>query len=156
QTANTLTTEGLTGSSAKMLPPGTVLLAMYGASIGRLGITGVPMATNQAIAAVVPNNNVVDTRFLFYYLRSQREALRRAGKGAAQPNISLTIVRSWPIPLPPIEEQRRIVAALEGHLSHIDAGSAGLAAVRRRLVRLKKQIIIEAVPIPSPEHWKMT
>jgi type I restriction enzyme, S subunit len=124
QTSSTITEDGLNLSSAKLVSPGTVLVAMYGATIGRLGIAGTPMATNQAIAFAQVHQAVVDPKFLFWYLRSQRDELLRAGKGAAQKNISQTLLRSWPIPVPPLAEQRRIVATLEKYLSRITAGES--------------------------------
>jgi len=120
ETASTITKEGLANSSAKIVPAGTVLVAMYG-SIGKLGITTAPMATNQAIATAVPNG-VVDARFLFWYLASQRKQLDAAGKGAAQRNISQSILKPWPIRFPDrLVEQQRIVEILESHLSRLDS-----------------------------------
>ena len=126
-TAARITQLGLAESSAKMVPDGSVLVAMYG-SIGKLGLPTIQMATNQAIAFATPHPEVLDRNFLFWYLMSQREILARSGKGATQQNISQTILKSWPIPLPPLDEQRRIVAILEGHLGRLEAGNA---AIRR-------------------------
>ena len=86
---------------------------MYG-SIGKLGIAGMPMTTNQAIASAVPR---IDSRYLFYFLLAQRSQLTEAGKGATQRNISQTILKAWPIPVAPPKEQVRIVAAIEEHFS---------------------------------------
>ena len=86
QTAQTITKAGLEKSSAKIIEPGTVMLAMYGASIGRTGIAAVKMATNQAIAFAVPVENVVDKQYLLKYIQSQKEIFVRAGQGGAQPN----------------------------------------------------------------------
>lgn len=119
-TKNTITESGLANSSAKWVPAGAVLIAMYG-SIGKLGITRIPITTNQAIAFATPNPKLVDIRYLFWYLRSQRDALTRAGRGGTQQNISQTILKSWPIPVPPLAEQCRIIEALEDHLSRLDA-----------------------------------
>lgn len=121
ETAAAITIDALNESSAKLIPRGSILVAMYG-SIGKLGIAASEMASNQAIAFAVPNDELICSKFLFWYLRSQRAELTSAGKGATQQNISQTILKSWPIPVPPLDEQRRIVATLEDHLSRLDAG----------------------------------
>lgn len=127
-TASTITESGLANSSAKVVCAGTILVGMYG-SIGKLGITGVPMATNQAIACAVPNPEV-DTEYLFHYLKSQRDDLLRAGKGGAQQNISQTVLKAWPIRVPHLDEQQRIAA----WLNEIDA-SRGMIAHRLTTAR---------------------
>jgi type I restriction enzyme S subunit len=138
-TAGSLTPEGLRSSSAKLVDPGTVLMALYG-SIGKLGIAGIEMATNQAIAFARPRGSV-EPRFLFWFLRFQREAFSAAGKGATQKNISQAVVKPWPVPVPPLAEQRRIVAAIEEHLSRLDAGVDLLRDAKRRLDRMKLLIL---------------
>jgi len=135
-TAGTITDDGLRESSARLVPPGTVLVAMYG-SIGKLGIAGIEMATNQAIGFADPRQGL-DSRFLFWYLRAQRRDLAHAGKGATQKNISQTVLRGWPLPLPPLNEQRRIVAAIEEQLSRLDAADASLTAASQRLKPLQR------------------
>ena len=107
-----LTQLGLRESSAKIVPENTVLLAMYGASIGRTGIAGIPLATNQAIACARCKPDVIDPWFLLYFLQSQKKQFIAAGAGGAQPNISQSIVKNWPILLPPIDEQRQILNSL--------------------------------------------
>ena len=107
-----ITNSGLENSSAHINPAGSVLIAMYGATIGKVGILQFPCATNQACCACVLKENICDQWYLFYFLLSQRKNFIALGAGGAQPNISRTkIVNSW-IPLPPLEEQHRIVAKL--------------------------------------------
>src|SRR5688572_27902652 len=86
-----MTEEGLRASAAKWIPQGAVLLAMYG-SIGKLGIAGIPLTTNQAIAHAIVRDEVVESRYLFWYLRSIRRQLKAAGKGGTQQNISQTVI----------------------------------------------------------------
>lgn len=131
KTRDTITEAGLASSSAKIAPVDAVLLAMYG-SIGKLGLPTMPMATNQAIAFAVPGP-YLQRKFLFYYLLSQRHLFERAGKGATQRNISQTLLKSWPIPLPPLPEQRRIVEIVEEQMAHLDAADASLASAERLL-----------------------
>lgn len=141
-TAATLTAQGLANSSAKLVQPGTVLIAMYGASIGRTGIAAIEMATNQAIACALPHEGVIAAAYLLLFLQSQRRAFVAQGQGAAQPNISQTLLKSWPLRVPPLEEQHRIVAEVERQLSFIaacertvDAGLARAAALRRSILK---------------------
>lgn len=151
-TAETITEAALASSSAKIVPKGAVLLAMYG-SIGKLGIAGMPMATNQAIAFAVPHPGVLLARYLFHYLYSQRSALSGVGKGATQKNISQTVLRSWALPLPPLREQERIVAAIEDHLSRLDAAEMSLIAAEERvavLARVGTRRLFQSQP------WKWT
>ncbi|WP_225827278.1 restriction endonuclease subunit S [Streptomyces naphthomycinicus] len=124
RTAQTITEAGLASSSAKWVPENSVLVAMYGASIGKLALPLAPVTTNQAMAFAVPHPEIMDRKYLFWYLRSQRAALVRAGKGGAQPNISQTVLKGWPIPVPPLSEQRRIVEAIEETLSRLDKATA--------------------------------
>jgi len=105
ETKTLITEEALAQSSAKLVPQGAVLIAMYG-SIGKLGITGRELATNQAIAFCVAHEGI-DTQFLFWYLMSQRLYLAGAGKGATQKNISQTVLKTWPIRIAPLLEQQR-------------------------------------------------
>jgi len=145
-TRATITTKGLAESSAKLVPAGSVLVAMYG-SIGNLGITEIEMATNQAIAFAVVHD-FVDARYLFHYLASQRDALSAAGKGATQKNISQTLLKAWPIPVPPLTEQRRIVDILEDHLSHLDAANDYLSVSLTRIRALEDSTVMSRL-IPS-------
>ena len=79
-TTTSITESGLSNSSAKIVEPGVVLIAMYGASIGKLGLPAVPMATNQAIAFARPRDGVLDRDYLFYYLMRARDDLVAAAK----------------------------------------------------------------------------
>lgn len=153
-TRNSITQQGLKASSAKLVPPGAILIAMYG-SIGKLGIANRRLATNQAIAHAIPHDAMLDGRFLFWYLRSQRGKLEVFGKGATQRNISQAILRSWPIPVPPLAEQRRIASWLEIQLTCIDAASASRLTAQRRIQQLIKKMLIDAVPIPAPPYWQV-
>lgn len=137
ETRSSITEAGLTKSSAKIVPPGTLLVAMYGASIGKLGVAARSMATNQAIATAIPGD-LIFSKYLFYFLYGQRERLISAGKGAAQRNISQSVLKSWPIVFPvDLAVQRRIVDILDDHLSRIDAGDSALDAGDSRLRALE-------------------
>ena len=85
---------------------------MYGASIGRTGISAIPMATNQAIAFARCDPKLVLPKYLLAFLQTQKTKLVEMGQGAAQPNISQTIIKSWPISLPPIPYQNHVVSTM--------------------------------------------
>jgi len=112
-TQKSITEAGLLNSSAKIVDVGAVLIAMYGASIGRTGVVRTRMATNQAIAFAYANQEIVYSDFLLMFLQSQKQSFIDAGQGAAQPNISQLVLKEWPLSLPPLEEQKRIVARLD-------------------------------------------
>ena len=107
-----LTQLGIENSTAKVVPPGTLLVAMYG-SIGKLGIAGRELCTSQAIAFARPDPQMIDARYLFHFLLSERARLQRFGRGGTQMNIGQADLKSWPISLPPLGEQRRIAAILD-------------------------------------------
>jgi len=115
QTEETITQSGVDNSSAKIFPKGTLLIALYGATIGKLGVLGIKAATNQAVCAIFPNESI-HRDYLFIFLLHTRKYLVKASFGGAQPNISQKIVRSLKIPLPPPGEQRKIVAALNSKM----------------------------------------
>lgn len=111
--AEMITLEGVENSSAHINPIGAVLIAMYGATIGKLGVLEMECATNQACCACVVREERLYNWYLFYYLLSQRKNFIALGAGGAQPNISRTKIIHYPIPLPPLEEQKRIVSKIE-------------------------------------------
>ena len=112
QTEETLTLEGLQYSSAKVFPSGTLLMAMYGATVGKTAILKMDAATNQAVCAIFPNGEKANADFLRYFLIGEREELLKQRYGGAQPNISQNVIRNFPVRLPPVHEQRKIVAVL--------------------------------------------
>ena len=102
---------GLDNSSAKIFPVNTVLIAMYGATIGNCSILKTSAATNQACAALLPNEEV-NEEFLFFFLSSIKSELIKKGVGGGQPNISATILKDIKIPLPSLTDQIRIAGLL--------------------------------------------
>lgn len=107
-----ITNEGFQHSSTKINPIGSVLIAMYGATIGRLGILQIPATTNQACCACELFYGTYN-KYLFYFLLANRKNFIKQGAGGAQPNISKAKIIDTTMPLPPMEEQHRIVAKLE-------------------------------------------
>ena len=119
ETEEHITQEAISHSSAKLFPANTVAIAMYGATIGKVGILGIAATTNQACACGVSNPST-NYKYLFYYARSQKVNFINKGKGGAQPNISQEIIKSHEFPLPPLSEQQRIVDRIESLFAKLD------------------------------------
>ena len=117
ETEEHITQAGLDQSAAKLLPPETLLLAMYGQGVtrGRVAILGIEAACNQACAAINPHDDiVVDTKYLYHFLSFRYEAIRRLAHGGQQQNLNLDTVRSLPVAYPANqEEQGGIVTILD-------------------------------------------
>ena len=107
-----ITDAAIAESSAKVLPANTVLLAMYGATVGQLGILRRPMACNQACCAIISDDKKSDFRFLYYCLLNIRSELRSLATGAAQQNLSGALIKSLQLTLPDLFEQRAIARIL--------------------------------------------
>jgi type I restriction enzyme S subunit len=108
-----ITEAAIQETSAKIVPKGALLIAMYGATIGRIAILGTQAATNQAVCHIVPDTQIADSKYLFYSLRAEMPNFIARGIGGAQPNISQGIIKETLIPLPPLPEQKRISAILD-------------------------------------------
>lgn len=180
-----ITEEAIENSSAHINPSGAVLIAMYGATIGKLGMLEFPCATNQACCACDVDVSICDRWYLFYYLYSQRSNFISQGAGGAQPNISRTkIINHW-MPLPPLEEQKRIVdvlhslkpmigayekeykflVSLEAEFPHKLKSAILQEAIQGRLVpQLESEPKVELqnekesfeIPFEIPSKWKWT
>ncbi|SCG85309.1 restriction endonuclease subunit S [Methanobacterium congolense] len=107
-----VTEEGLNNSSAKLFPEGTILYSIF-ATLGAIGILNFESATNQAIAGIIPNNEIVDTKYLYYCLISEKKNIVAKKSRATQDNINLKILKNHEIPLPPLKTQQKIVEVLE-------------------------------------------
>ena len=142
-TSEKITKEAIAQSSAKVLPVNTVLLAMYGATIGKVGILGVEAATNQACACGICSE-WVDYRFLFYYLQSQKSSFICSGKGGAQPNISQTIIKQYEFPLPSLPEQQEIVRILGRLLAREQRARQAAEETLAAIDRMKQSILARA------------
>lgn len=129
-TEERITDAGFNNSSVKKLEPGTLLYSIF-ASIGAVSILKIPASTNQAIAGLKIKDDSLDRDFLYHYLKSRESISKSSGRGAAQNNINLTILRNMQVTLPSIEIQRSIVRNLEmisnqvtiaeSHLMDLDA-----------------------------------
>ncbi len=135
-----ITEEAVANSSAKLFPQGTLLIAMYGATVGKLGVLAKPAATNQAVCAIFPPPEL-DSKFLFWFLRFKRSYLIDQAVGGAQPNISQSILREFLVPVPTIDVQREAVAEIEKQFSRLDEAVANLQRVKANLKRYKASVL---------------
>ena len=138
-----ITEEGLKNSSAKLFPRGSLLIALYGATVGKLGILDFDSATNQAICCIYQNSNY-NRDFLFYYLLYKKEYLVNQGKGGAQPNISQEIIKALKIPVPPLNEQKRIVEKIEEEFGKIDEGVEKLKLAQEQIRQYRQSVLKSA------------
>ena len=114
-----ITEKALRETSVQLNPVGSILIAMYGATIGKVGVLQIPATTNQACCACSVFNGI-NNRYLFLFLLSQKENFKTLGGGGAQPNISKDKIVNYLFPLPPREEQQRIVQAIAQYNSILE------------------------------------
>ncbi|MHC1720879.1 MAG: restriction endonuclease subunit S [Clostridiaceae bacterium] len=127
-----ITEDALNNSSAKLFPPETVLIAMYGATIGACSILKTEAASNQACAALLPSEYYIP-EFMYYYITFRKKDIVSKAVGGAQPNISAGFLKEYEIPLPPLETQKKIVEALDKAQVLIDA--------RKEQIRLMDELV---------------
>lgn len=145
-----ITQQGLENSSAKIYPKNTVLLAMYGATIGCCSILPYDACCNQACAIFYPNNKV-NSEYLYYFLCSQKSNFIKLGVGGAQPNISVTILKQYKFHCPDINTQNQIITVLNKINNLINLRKQQLI----KLDELVKARFIEMFgdPIINPMNW---
>ncbi|MBR5481628.1 MAG: restriction endonuclease subunit S [Bacteroidaceae bacterium] len=112
KTEKCITEEGLNNSSAKWIPKGSVIIAMYGATAAKVAYSLIDLTTNQACGNLIINNDVADSQFVYYYIQSSYEELLNLACGAAQQNLSVGVISNFPIFLPPLAVQKCIAAIL--------------------------------------------
>ena len=120
---NSITPLGLSSSSAKLFPPNTILVAMYGATAGEVGILRIEACTNQAVCGILPNEKFI-AEFLYYQFLAKAEELVAQAVGNAQPNISQEKIRELEVCCPSLPEQQRIVAILDEAFAAIATAKA--------------------------------
>ena len=128
----------------RFYPIGSIVIAMYGATIGKLGYLEIETSTNQACCVLPPQENR-DNKFMFYVMLSSKSTLISKSIGGGQPNISQAIIQEHRIPVPPLSEQQAIATYLGSKTTQIDAAIASLELQRDDLNALKQSIISEAV-----------
>lgn len=137
-----ITPEAVKESSAKLLPESTVLMAMYGATVGALGILGVPATCNQASCAMIVDPLRASARWLFYSLLNDRSRIVQRATGAAQQNLSGRTVQELKYVVPPLHEQQAIAAVL-GALDDKVAANTNMAEASDALIRAEFQAVVQ-------------
>ncbi|MBI4648144.1 MAG: restriction endonuclease subunit S [Bacteroidia bacterium] len=135
-----ITDEALNTSSAKIFPKGILLIALYGATVGKLAFLGIDAATNQAVCGIFKNKSI-ELKFLYYFLFYKRPSLVNESFGGAQPNISQTILKNLFIPIPPFEEQLSIVSKIEELFSELDKGIEFLKTAQQQLKTYRQTVL---------------
>jgi type I restriction enzyme S subunit len=154
ETEEHISDEAVAHSSVKLFPINTVAIAMYGATIGKVGILGVEATTNQACACAVASQ-AIDYKYLFRFAQSQKDAFIKKGKGGAQPNISQEIIKEHEIPLPPIAEQRRIVNRIEYLFAKLDEAKEKAQSVLGSFETRKAAILHKAFTGELTAKWRV-
>ena len=146
-----ITQEGLENSSAKLFRKGTILFSIF-ASLGEVAIFNIDATTHQAIARIeIKEQGRLDSKFLFYFLKSIKTDILLKGRGVAQNNINLSILREYPIPLPPIDTQRKIAAILDKAQELIDLRKAQI----EKLDDFLRSVFLDMFgdPVTNPKGW---
>lgn len=147
----TVTELALNKCSFRRNKPGDVLLAMYGATIGKVAILAEHAVTNQAVCACTPFNGV-ENRYLFVFLLSQRTRFHSISEGGAQPNISKVKIISFPFPLPPLAEQKRIIAKVDELMAICDRLEAQLEERETKHKALARASLSRFADAPTPSN----
>ena len=142
-TEEKITESAVKNSSAKLFPKGTLLIALYGATIGKISFLGVNAATNQAVCGIFESPKL-NHKYLFYYLSFSKPTLVQQGIGGAQPNISQGILKNLKVPVPPRAEQEQIVEKIEELFSELDAGKRLLETVKEQLKTYRQAVLKNA------------
>lgn len=146
-----ITQAGLDNSSAKIFPKGTLLIALYGATIGKLAYLDIEACTNQAVCGIFENKKV-SLQYLYYFLLLHRPDLVKQGIGGAQPNISQTILKKLMVSYPADKtEQLRIVARIEELFSQLDKGVETLQKTKQQLAVYRQAVLKQA--FTSASGW---
>ena len=139
-----ITQAGLESSSAKIFPRGTLLIALYGATIGKLAYLEIDACTNQAICGIFENDKV-SLKYLYYYLLYHRPNLVKQGVGGAQSNISQTILKKTIVSYPvDISEQLCIVSRIEELFSELDNGVETIQKTKQQLAVYRQAVLKRA------------
>ncbi len=139
-----ITTKALEETSVKLNPSGSVLIAMYGATIGKVGILTYPATTNQACCACSEYLGV-EKMYLFYFLLSHKEDFIMLGGGGAQPNISKEKIVETLFPIPPLAEQKRIANEIERWFTLIDELESNEGDLLKTIDKAKSKILDLAI-----------
>ena len=156
-----ITEAGLKSSSANWIPANCVIVAMYGATVGKIGINKIPMTTNQACANIQLDEGIANYRFVFHFLLSQYEYIKSLGAGS-QTNINAGIVKKLQIPIPcpdnpkkSLEIQAEIVRILDAFTSLTAELTAELPLAKNNTIITGTSCYVLKMGKWSGKHWGM-
>lgn len=143
-TSKYITDKAVKELNMKEYSKGSIVIAMYGATVGKLGLLDIYTSVNQA-CCVLSNSNLINKMYMYFSLLAARKFLISLSVGGGQPNISQDIIRKHKTPVPPLSEQQEIVAYIESKIKPIDASIAKAKREIELLKELKQSVIAEAV-----------
>lgn len=166
ETESHITENGLNNSSAKWIDANAVVVAMYGATAGRVAIAKVPMTTNQACCNLMIDSFKADYDYIYYYLSNSYKQLLSMANGAAQQNLNAQVIKDFLISLPSLPEQRRIASILSSLDSKIECNRKICANLEAQAQALFKHWFIDFAPFKEgkfveselgmiPEGWRV-
>lgn len=147
-TAKTLTREGLNNSNTWVVPEGSLLYSIY-ATLGLVRINKVPVATNQAILAMIVNDKLIDQEFLYYWLEYVRASVINQSSQTTQSNLNATTVKTFSVQHPDNKEEQKQIAAI---LSTIDRAIAQTEAIIAKQQRIKTGLMQDLLTKGIDEH----
>lgn len=150
KTERCITDEGLAKSSAKWIPKGSIIVAMYGATAAKVAYSLIDLTTNQACCNIIIDDTIADSQFVYYYIQSSYQELLNLACGAAQQNLSLGVIADFPILLPPLDTQRRIAAILSSLDDKIDLLYRDNATLEQMAETLFRQWFV----VEAKEEWE--
>ena len=155
-TESYISKEGLSRSSAKIIPINSVIVAMYGQgdTAGRVAINKIPLSTNQACCNLVIDNNIADYNYVYYSLCTLYDYLVAQKSGGAQPNLNVKKIKSVEIPLPPLPTQTRIASILSAYDNLIENNRKQIKLLEEAAQRLYKEWFVD-FKFPGHENVKI-
>ena len=151
-TRNYITELGLKNSSAKLMPENTVLIALTGSTTGVVGFLTFEASANQSVTGILPSNKHFP-KYLFYYLKSIRPKVLHDAYGGAQPHISQGYVKELKIPLPPLDQQKKIAAILDA----ADDYRQKTKVLITKYDELTQSLFLDMFgdPVTNPKGWEI-
>lgn len=154
KTEEYITEKALSASSAKVAESGAVLVAMYGATAGKVARLYIDAAINQAVLSIRACGNDIDNEFLFWLMESHTQKLLSLCQGAAQPNLSKGLIDGIEVAVPPLNEQLKIAAILTAVDDKLDIISRKIAATQALKQGLMQTLFSRGVGVKnSNAHW---
>jgi type I restriction enzyme S subunit len=146
-----ITEDGLKKSSAKIIPKDSVIIAMYGATAGRLAINKIPLCTNQACCNLTINNTKADFQFIYYNLLSRFDRIADMAVGGAQQNLNAGMIKNLEVQLPPLQEQKSIASILSAIDDKIENNLAINKTLEEMAMALYKHWFVDFGPFQEGE-----